>query len=106
MPRRSLQRDLEVMERTVPKVRDAAKKYAETVDAMIDHGTVTIETTTEPDGMGRQRFSVVWWDGSFHLGPRWRGQHYFMRMDEFLKMPGSVAKGRRVIQRHRLEQGK
>lgn len=105
-PRRSLQRELEKLEQTDPAVAKAAEKYREMVDTMLDHGTTTIETTTEPDGMGRQRFSVVWWDEGFHAGPQWRGQHFFMRLDEFLNQPGNaclVAPAKRVVLRHLVE---
>jgi hypothetical protein len=98
---RGLQRQLEELEQTDPAVGAAAKKYAETVAEITDKTVVTIETTTEPDGMGRQRFSVQWWDEDFYLGPRWRGQVYFCRVDDFLAMPGRPEG--RVLRRHRPE---
>lgn len=100
---RGLQRELDELERTDPKVSAAAKKYAETVADITDRTVVTIETQTEPDGLGRQRFSVQWWDDGFHLGPRWRGQVFFMRVDDFLAMPGRPGVGLRVKRTHRPE---
>lgn len=100
---KGLQRELEELERADPAVRKAAQKYAEMVDKMIDRNTVTIETTTEPDGLGRQHFSVVWWDENHHQGARWRGQHFFMKVEDYLAMPGNGLTGRRVMQRHRVE---
>jgi hypothetical protein len=98
-----LGRALKRLERTDPKVGAAAKKYAETLDKILDHGTTSIETTTEPDALGRQRFAVVWWDEE---QARWRGQHFFMRLDEFLNQSGNaclVAPAKRVVLRHLVE---
>lgn len=101
MKKKSLQTSLEELERTDSGVRKAAEKYAETVDAMIDHNTVTIETTSEPDGLGRQHFSVVWWDGDFHMGPRWRGQHFHDRVTPYAER--AKEEGKRVIVRAKVK---
>ena len=94
---KGLGRQLKRLEQTDPKVGAAAKKYAELVDAMIDHDTVTIETTTAPDALGRQRFSIVWWDESFHMGPQWRGQHFHDRIEPHIAR--AKAYGKRVVVR-------
>lgn len=98
-----LQRELDLLERSDPRVAKAAAKYRATVAELTDRAVVNIETVTEPDGLGRQRFTVTWWDEGCHLGPRWRGQVYFMRLDDFLAMPGNGLDGRRIRRRRRTE---
>lgn len=98
----ALHKALEDLDRTDPRVGDAAKRYAKAVAEITDRSVVTVTTRTEPDVLGRQRFLVVWWDEGFHLGPQWRGQVSFMRVDDFLDMPGNrpIHEGRKVVRRH------
>lgn len=55
------------------------------------HFVVTV--MSDPDGMGRQLFSMDWFDPDFWSGPSQRGQMFHARLAEYVECPRRLKQG-------------
>lgn len=55
------------------------------------HYVVTV--MSDPDGMGRQLFSMDWFDPNFWSGPQQRGQFFHARLAEYVECPRRLKRG-------------